>query len=57
MASQENPAAFLGRKGGKATAANRTPAERADAARHAVTERWRQTRERAKKAKRKAAAK
>jgi len=39
--SQKNPAAVsLGRKGGKATAKNRTPEERAEAARKAVEARW-----------------
>jgi hypothetical protein len=37
----KNPAAVaLGRKGGKATAQNRTPEERAKAARKAVQARW-----------------
>jgi general stress protein YciG len=37
----KNPAAVsLGRKGGKATAKNRTPEERAEAARKAVEARW-----------------
>jgi hypothetical protein len=39
--SRKNPAAVsLGRKGGKATAKNRTPEERAEAARKAVEARW-----------------
>jgi hypothetical protein len=39
--SRKNPAAVsLGRKGGKATAKNRTPEERAEAARRAVEARW-----------------
>jgi|GEM_PF-2056628 hypothetical protein len=39
--SRKNPAAVsLGRKGGKATAKNRTPEERAEAARKAVESRW-----------------
>jgi hypothetical protein len=39
--SPKNPAAVsLGRKGGKATAKNRTPEERAQAARKAVEARW-----------------
>jgi hypothetical protein len=39
--SPKNPAAVsLGRKGGKATAKNRTPEERAEAARKAVEARW-----------------
>jgi hypothetical protein len=39
--SPKNPAAVsLGRKGGKATAKNRTPQERAEAARKAVEARW-----------------
>jgi hypothetical protein len=39
--SPKNPAAVeLGRKGGKATARNRTAEERAEAARKAVEARW-----------------
>ena len=41
----KNPAAVaLGRKGGKATAENRTPEERIEAARKAVEARWAKTR-------------
>jgi general stress protein YciG len=39
--SPKNPAAVaLGRKGGKATAKNRTPEQRSQAARKAVQARW-----------------
>jgi hypothetical protein len=42
--SPKNPAAVaLGRKGGRATAKNRTAEERADAARKAVEARWAKT--------------
>lgn len=42
--SPKNPAAVaLGRKGGKATAENRTPEQRSEAARKAVTARWEKT--------------
>jgi hypothetical protein len=40
MAPKNSAAVTLGRKGGKATARNRTPEERADAARKAVEARW-----------------
>lgn len=44
--SPKNPAAVaLGRKGGKATAENRTPEQRSEAARKAVEARWAKTRE------------
>ena len=40
----KNPAAVsLGRKGGKATARNRTPEQRSDAARKAIEARWAKT--------------
>jgi hypothetical protein len=42
--SPKNPAAVaLGRKGGKATAENRTPEQRSEAARKAVQARWEKT--------------
>jgi hypothetical protein len=42
--SPKNPAAVaLGRKGGKATAENRTPQQRSEAARKAVKARWEKT--------------
>jgi general stress protein YciG len=40
MAQKNAAAVSLGRKGGKATARNRTPEERAEAARKAVKARW-----------------
>jgi hypothetical protein len=43
MAEKNAAAVSLGSKGGKATARNRTPEERADAARKAVQARWAKT--------------
>jgi general stress protein YciG len=40
MSPKDQAAVSLGRKGGKATARNRTPEERAEAARKAVQARW-----------------
>ncbi len=47
--------AVIGKKGGEARAASLTAEELSEQGRNAVNERWRRHRERAKKAKRKAA--
>lgn len=39
----------MGRLGGRATAANRTPEERSEAARHAVMARWEKQKKKARK--------
>lgn len=44
MASKNQAAVELGRRGGKATAANRSAKEREEAARKAVEARWAKTR-------------
>jgi hypothetical protein len=43
MSPKNAAAVALGRKGGKATAENRTPQQRSEAARRAVQARWEKT--------------